>query len=76
VKLFTPDGPCTWLFTELDPNDPDIIFGLSDVGAGTPELECVRGSLGLRVERDLFFVADKPLSAYTKQAIARGRIVA
>lgn len=23
VKLFTPDGACTWLLTELDPEDPD-----------------------------------------------------
>jgi hypothetical protein len=28
VKLFTPDAACTWLLTELDPDDPDIAFGL------------------------------------------------
>ena len=28
VKLFTPDGACTWLLAEMDPNDPDLIFGL------------------------------------------------
>lgn len=27
VKLFTPDAGCTWLLTELDPEDPDIAFG-------------------------------------------------
>ena len=32
VKLFTPDGNCTWLLTELDPEDPDIAFGLCDLG--------------------------------------------
>ena len=28
LKLFTPDGAATWLLTELDPDDPDIAFGL------------------------------------------------
>jgi hypothetical protein len=28
VKLFTPDAGCTWLLTELDPEEPDIAFGL------------------------------------------------
>jgi Protein of unknown function (DUF2958) len=76
VKLFTPDAGCTWLLTELDPDDPDIAFGLCDLGMGYPELGCVslaelasvRGRLGLGVERDLHFVAAKPLSAYAEQA--------
>lgn len=42
VKLFTPDGPATWLLTEFDPEDPDIAFGLCDLGLGFPELGCVR----------------------------------
>src|SRR4029077_20073114 len=37
VKLFTPDGGCTWLLTEIDPEDPDIAFGLCDLGLGHPE---------------------------------------
>ncbi len=57
VKLFTPDAACTWLFTELHPEDPDIAFGLYDLGMGYPELgsvriseiESVRGKLGLAV---------------------------
>jgi hypothetical protein len=69
VKLFTPDAGATWLLTELDPQDPDLAFGLCDLGLGCPELgyvrlseiETVRGKLGLPVERDLFFEADKPL---------------
>jgi hypothetical protein len=28
VKLFTPDGACTWMLSELDPDEPDIAFGL------------------------------------------------
>ena len=58
VKLFTPDAGCTWLLTELDPEDEDIAFGLCDLGMGCPELgsvriselESVRGRLGLPVE--------------------------
>ena len=26
VKLFTPDANCTWLISELDPDDPDDMF--------------------------------------------------
>jgi len=76
VKLFTPDGACTWLLTEIDPDEPDIAFGLCDLGMGCPELgnvslseiASVRGGLGLPVERDLWFDADKPLSAYAEEA--------
>jgi hypothetical protein len=41
VKLFTPDAGCTWLLTEIDPGDPDIAFGLGDLGMGYPELGSV-----------------------------------
>jgi Protein of unknown function (DUF2958) len=81
VKLFTPDAQCTWLLTELGLDD--IAFGLCDLGMGTPELgfvsmselRALRGPLGLPVERDLHFDADKTLSAYATEARARGRIV-
>ena len=76
VKLFTPDGSATWLLTELDPDDNDIAFGLCDLGMGSPELGSVRlselttarGPLGLPIERDRYFTADKPLSAYAQEA--------
>ena len=82
VKLFTPDAGATWLLTEIDPDDPDIAFGLCDLGLGFPELgsvsigeiESVRGRLGLPVERDLAFEADRPLSAYADAARATGAI--
>lgn len=84
VKLFTPDGAATWLLTEIDPEEQDIAFGLCDLGLGFPELgnvslaeiSALRGPLGLSVERDRWFQADKPLSAYTSEANAAGRIVA
>jgi hypothetical protein len=84
VKLFTPDGVCTWLLTEIDPEDPDIAFSLCDLGFGCPELgsvslselEAVRGKLNLPVERDLYFTATKSLSAYADEARAHGAIKA
>ena len=84
VKLFTPDAGCTWLLTEIDPEDPDIAFGLCDLGMGYPELgsvslselESVRGRLNLPVERDLYFTATKTLSAYADEARAHGAIKA
>lgn len=42
VKLFMPDGAGTWLLTEIDPDEPDIAFGLCDLGFGCPELGSVR----------------------------------
>lgn len=82
VKFFTPDASCTWLLTELDPDDPDIAFGLCDLGVGCPELGSVRiselaqlrGRLGLPVERDLHFKADKTLSQYASEALKLERI--
>ena len=84
MKLFTPDAGATWLLSEIDPEDPDIAFGLCDLGLCFPELgsvrlsdlAAVRGRLGLPVERDKWFTADKPLSAYAEEARASGGIVA
>jgi hypothetical protein len=82
VKLFTPDAQCTWLLTELDPDD-GLAFGLCDLGLGCPELgyvslielSTVRGKLGLPVERDRHFIASKTISAYADEARSQGRIV-
>jgi Protein of unknown function (DUF2958) len=70
VKLFTPDMQCTWLLTELG-ND-DIGYRIIDLGLETPgigfvclyELYDFRDKLGLPIERDEQFVADKTLTAY------------
>jgi hypothetical protein len=82
VKLFTPDANCTWLLSEIDPENPDVAFGLSDLGMGCAELGSVslaeiaalRGKLGLPVERDLHFEAEKSLTAYADEARLLGRI--
>lgn len=82
VKLFTPDANATWLMTEIDPHEPDRAFGLCDLGLGSPELgyvsltelRALRGPLGLPVEVDQGFVADRSLSAYADVSRHSGRI--
>lgn len=84
IKLFTPDAGATWLLSEVDPRDPDIAFGLCDLGLGCPELgnvslteiRAIRGRFNLPVERDLGFTPDKPLSAYAEEARAHHQIIA
>ncbi|ALC11506.1 DUF2958 domain-containing protein [Sphingopyxis sp. 113P3] len=84
VKLFTPDAGATWLISECDPQRPDYLYGLCDLGVGEPELgsvsltelEALRGPLGLPVERDLYFEAGYPLSHYAHLAIKAGAITA
>jgi len=82
VKLFTPDAAATWLLTELDPEDPDIAFGLCDLGLREPELGSVRlselakvrGGLGLPVEADAWFEPAMTISAYAADARRHGAI--
>ena len=82
VKFFDPAGAATWLISELSPGDPDILFGLCDLGMGFPELGDVRFSelastknrLGIDLERDLYFVGKFPLSVYAEAARHHERI--
>ena len=61
VRFFNPAGAGTWLVTDADPEDTDIVFALADLGMGSPELGSVRlseiqafrGPFGLGIERDL-----------------------
>lgn len=81
VKFFNPVGAATWLATELDADD-DTLFGLADLGFGTPELgsfslselASVRLPLGLGIERDLFFETSFRLSVWTAFAQRVGSI--
>jgi hypothetical protein len=83
IKLFSPVGAATWLISELDPEDPDIAFGLADLGMGCPELgsvsmkelEGVTLRFGLKIERDLYWEADKTLGQYAEEARKNGRIM-
>ena len=82
VKLFDPCGAATWLISAIEPDDPDILFGLCDLGLGFPELgsvrlselEFVRGRLGLGIERDLYFEGRYPLLVYAEAASVRDAI--
>jgi len=82
LKLFSPVGAATWLISEIDENR--IMFGLCDLGHGSPELgyvsldeiESVRLPFGLKIERDLHFTPDKTLAEYADEARSAGRIVA
>ena len=83
VKLFDPCGAATWLLTEIDPEDETVAWGLCDLGMGFPEFGTVsltelaeyRGRLGLGIERDLYFKARGPISAYIDAAAKADRIV-
>src|SRR3546814_10177881 len=58
VRFFNPVGQATWLAAEMD--EHGILFGLADLGFGSPELgsfalaelESVRLPFGLGIERD------------------------
>jgi hypothetical protein len=82
VKLFNPVGAATWLLTEIDPDDETVAWGLCDLGMGFPEFGTVsltelanyRGRLGLGIERDFYFEARGPISAYIAAATKAERI--
>jgi hypothetical protein len=82
VKFFDPCGAATWLITEIIPYEPDILFGLCDLGMKCPELGTVRLSelqaikrpYGLGIERDLNFRPRFTLSVYAEAARVLGRI--
>ena len=82
VKLFTPDASATWLLAWVEPDEPDIAFGLCDLGMGCPEMgsvslseiRAVRGRLRLPVERDRWWQANKPLSEYATAARRAGGV--
>jgi len=84
IKIFNPCGGATWLLTESDPDESDRLFGLCDLGQGTPELgyvlrselESIRGAMGLPLERDKWFKATKTLNEYAAEARENGRIEA
>lgn len=81
VRLFNPVGSATWLATEIDADD--ILFGLADLGFGSPELgssslaelEAVRLPFGLGIERDIAFIGRFRLSVYAEAARQAGSLL-
>jgi len=61
IKLFTPDSNWTWYIIEFSKEDKNTCFGYvigheAELGYfSLSEIEEVRGSLGLAVERDTSF---------------------
>jgi len=84
LKLQVRGRDIVWLISESDPDYPDRLFGLCDLGTGDPEvgyfslseIRAVTERLGFPFERDMHFVADKPLSAFAAEAREKGRIIA
>jgi hypothetical protein len=83
IKLFCPWGAATWLLTEMKSQDEDILFGLCDLGMGSPELgyvsraelEALKGPGSLEIERDRHFRPAATLGVYTEAARISGSIV-
>ena len=83
LKLFLPWCAATWLISERDPDEPDLLFGLCDLGLGEPELGTVSLSelqsvrkFGLGLERDRHFKPTMTLAGYAEYARQRRRITA
>ena len=82
VKFFNPAGAATWLITEMD--EGERMFGLCDLGYGSPELGYVMlsdltnytGPYGLKIERDIHFEAQRTIGEYADLARQQGRIAA
>ncbi|MDP0926572.1 DUF2958 domain-containing protein [Paracoccus onubensis] len=79
VKFFNPLGEGVWLATELA-TDGDTMFGLADIGYpelgswSIAELAAIRLPFGMRIERDLLFTGDVPISAWADAARRAGSI--
>jgi ppGpp synthetase/RelA/SpoT-type nucleotidyltranferase len=62
AKIFNPYGNGRWYIINSDPNDPDYLWAIVDLGYGAEvgsvsrnELESYRNKMGLSFERDLYF---------------------
>ncbi|OOQ57373.1 DUF2958 domain-containing protein [Mucilaginibacter pedocola] len=82
VKLFMTNTNCCWLISEINPEYPEIAFGLCDLGMGFPELGFVdlnelrqaRGFFRVLC-RDENFEGAYPISVYAEAARNAQRIV-
>ena len=79
VKFFNPLGSGVWLATEFD-IDGDTLFGLADLGLpelgswSLGEMQAVRLPFDMRIERDLHFTGDFPISVWADMARRAGGI--
>lgn len=81
VKISTEDGMCSWLLTEIDPDDHNMAFGLSDIGLGEPKQEWIwlpqihnmREKLRQKITNDQDFEPIGTLDNYTDLAFQQRR---
>jgi hypothetical protein len=74
AKFFNPTGAGTWYATEYDPKDKTFFGYVSIFGDwndewgyfSLEELESIKGSFGLGIERDLFWI-EAPMSTVIKK---------
>ena len=66
VKLFNPCRAGTWLLTEIEPDEPDVAWGLCDLGMGCPEF----GTVSLS---ELASVKGKLWAQHRARPVFRGR---
>lgn len=85
LKIINPYGAAVWLLAEIDPTEPDHIYGLLDLGDAKPGLGWVsrdglehagimRGGYRLPLARDDAFAASYPLAVYARAARSAARI--
>ncbi|MFZ5717193.1 MAG: DUF2958 domain-containing protein [Bradyrhizobium sp.] len=79
VKFFNPLGEGVWLATERNA-DGDTLFGLADLGYpelgsfSLEELASIVLPFGMRIERDILFTGDFPISVWAEAAREAGSI--
>ena len=79
VKFFNPLGEGVWLATERNA-DGDTLFGLADLGYpelgsfSLEELASIVLPFGMRIERDILFTGDFPISVCAAAAREAGSI--
>lgn len=82
AKLFNPVGRGTWLLVSIEPDNPDMAFGLCDLGypelgfVSLTELKNYRSAVGLGIERDRHWAANKTLREYVDTADLEGFVSA
>ena len=82
MKVF--GGPATYLIAEIDPREPDQLFGLADLGHGFPEMGWISRSeieeartppFNMPLERDMNWKPNGTLEEYARASRAERRIV-
>ena len=79
-KFFNPCGAATWIIMGRDADEPDILFGVADLGMGCveagsislSELAGIKLRFGLGIERDRSFSGGQSLSELIQRETLSG----